>query len=133
MSEARTLRGGCACGAVAYEVPDEFHYALNCHCSRCRRRTGSAFKPLGGIPVDAVRVTAGHPKRFGDGIDHDLSCGICGSLLWSVVRCGEWAHIAYGTLIDPPALAPGAHIFTGSKAPWDTICDGLPQFEELPS
>ena len=135
MSEPRTVRGGCACGAVVFEVPDEFAYALICHCSKCRRRTGSAFKPFGGIPVGAVRVTEGegHLQRFGDGIDHDLSCGTCGSLLWSVVRDGEWAHVAYGTLIDAPSRAPGAHIHTASRAPWETICDDLPQFETLPA
>jgi hypothetical protein len=42
----RTLVGKCFCGAVHYAVPDEFLYAMNCHCSNCRRATGSAFKPL---------------------------------------------------------------------------------------
>ena len=29
----RTLMGKCFCGAVHYAVPDEFLYAMNCHCS----------------------------------------------------------------------------------------------------
>jgi hypothetical protein len=45
----RALAGKCLCGAVHYAVMDEFVYALNCHCSNCRRATGSAFKPFAGI------------------------------------------------------------------------------------
>ena len=43
------LAGSCECGAVRYRVADEFLYASNCHCSRCRAATGSAFKPFAGI------------------------------------------------------------------------------------
>ncbi|TIN70211.1 MAG: GFA family protein, partial [Mesorhizobium sp.] len=30
---ASKLTGKCFCGAVHYEVADEFLYAANCHCS----------------------------------------------------------------------------------------------------
>jgi hypothetical protein len=63
---------------------------------------------------------------------HDAHCKVCGSLLYSIVQEGAIAHVTYGTLIDPPTRQPGAHIYVGSKAPWDTICDGLPQYQELP-
>jgi hypothetical protein len=43
------LAGKCFCGAVQYTVADEFLYSANCHCSDCRRTTGSAFKPFAGI------------------------------------------------------------------------------------
>src|SRR6516164_10922591 len=55
----RTLMGKCFCGAVQYAVPDEFLYAMNCHCSNCRRATGSAFKPLAGIERDKLSITQG--------------------------------------------------------------------------
>ena len=46
---ALPLRGGCMCGEVEYAVRSPFVYALNCHCGRCRRTTGSAFKPMAGV------------------------------------------------------------------------------------
>jgi hypothetical protein len=49
------------------------------------------------------------------------------------VNDGKRAHVTYGTLIDAPSLAPQAHIFAGSRAPWDHITDGLPQYEGLPT
>ena len=35
-SDQGILRGQCECGTVRYTVADEFRYAGNCHCSRCR-------------------------------------------------------------------------------------------------
>lgn len=113
MSTPRILNGGCYCGAVRFEVADAFTYAQNCHCSDCRRATGSAFKPFGGIA-------------------HDIHCRHCGSLLFSVFPPREWIHVTYGSLHDSPSLHPTAHIWVSDKAPWYAITDGLPQHAEFP-
>jgi len=128
---SRTLRGSCLCGAVTYTVADEFSYALICHCSQCRRATGSAFKPFGGIERSKLKVK-GKLRIYGDVMTHDAHCRTCGSLLYSIVGEGMTAHVTYGTLIDAPTLEPTAHIFVGSKAPWYAIRDTLPQHPEFP-
>ena len=127
------LAGACLCRAVRYVVADEFKYAANCHCSNCRRTTGSAFKPFAGIERDKLAITDGKDEFtiYGDQANHDVHCRRCGSLLFSVVRDGAYVHVALGTLIDDPTIRPSRHIFVGSKAPWFTITDDLPQFEEL--
>lgn len=128
----RIITGQCFCGAVHYAVADEFRYAANCHCSNCRRTTGSAFKPFAGIPREKLHVTRGEDrlKRFGDDDGHNAHCELCGSLLYSVVREGAFVHVPMGTLVDDPSIRPTAHIFVGSKAPWFQITDDLPQYEE---
>jgi hypothetical protein len=130
----RTLMGTCLCRSVEYMVRDEFIYAMNCHCSQCRRTTGSAFKPFAGIERDKLSVTKGEDSLliFGDENNHDAHCKACCSLLYSVVNDGALVHVAMGTLVDEPNIRPTAHIFVGSKAPWYTITDNLPQHEELP-
>ena len=131
-STSRTLSGGCLCGAVRYSVADEFLYAANCHCSDCRRATGSAFKPFAGIEREKFALTKGEDGLllFGDEKGHDAHCKQCGSLLYSLVRDGAFVHVAMGTLADDPTIRPSEHIFVGSKAPWFTITDDLPQFAE---
>jgi hypothetical protein len=126
------LAGKCFCGAVHYAVADEFIYAANCHCSGCRRTTGSAFKPFAGIEREKLVITEGGDNLmiFGDENGHDAHCKVCGSLLYSLVRSGAFVHVAMGTLVDGPAIRPTKHIFVGSKAPWFTISDDLPQYEE---
>jgi hypothetical protein len=128
----KKLKGSCLCGDVRYTVADDFQYALICHCSQCRRATGSAFKPFGGIDPKKLKVTRGIVKRFGSAKTHDAHCRRCGSLLYSIVNGGTRAHVTYGTLIDAPSLAPQAHIYAASRAPWDHILDDLPQHALLP-
>ena len=128
----RTLTGRCLCGAVEYAVMDEFVYALNCHCSNCRRATGSAFKTFAGISRNKFRITKGadHLMIYGEENGCDTRCNLCGSYLYSVVREGKFVHVALGSLLDEPTIRPKAHIFVGSKAPWFTITDDLPQYQE---
>jgi hypothetical protein len=127
----RMLAGRCLCGAVEYAVADEFAYAANCHCSNCRRATGSAFKPFASIERDKLHITRGVDKlmMFGAENANDTRCEICGSFLYSVVRDGAYVHVAMGTLVDNPTIRPTEHIFVGSKAGWETITDDLPQHE----
>jgi hypothetical protein len=132
-AKVRRLAGKCFCGVVHYAVADEFLYAANCHCAGCRRTTGSAFKPFAGIERDKLEVTAGREDLtiFGDQDGHNAHCKACGSLLYSLVRAGAFVHVAMGTLIDDPTIRPTKHIFVGSKAPWFTITDDLPQHPEF--
>ena len=132
-STARHLTGACLCRAVVYEVVDAFEYAMNCHCADCRRATGAAFKPFAGIARDRLAIVEGHDNLlvFGDR-NHDAHCKTCGSLLYSIVRNGAFVHVTMGTLVDAPDIRPQRHIFVGSKAPWYTITDDLPQHERFP-
>ena len=129
----KSLLGKCLCGAVHYGVADEFVYAMNCHCSKCRRMTGSAFKPMAGIERNKLVLTEGQDKLliYGNELRNNTRCKLCGSLLYSVVRDGAWVHVTMGTLVDSPTIRPTHHIFVGSRAPWFTITDDLPQYEEF--
>jgi hypothetical protein len=119
---------------VAYEVADEFVSAFNCHCSRCRAMTGSAFLPWGEIEPEKFRVAKGADSLISTGDangHHAKRCGKCFSLLYWTGYEGK-IRVAYGSLIDEPALKPTAHMFVGSKASWYEILDGLPQHNEDP-
>lgn len=132
LSDSRTLRGGCYCGAVEFEVADEFRYAMNCHCSDCRRATGSAFKPFAGIEAEKLRLLRGADGLliFGDpAANHDVHCQVCGSLLYSVLQQGTRLHVTLGSLRDAPGIRPTGHIFVADKAPWYEITDTLPQYD----
>jgi hypothetical protein len=129
----RVLDGACQCGAVRYRVADAFRYAANCHCSRCRAATGTAFKSFAGIERARLEITEGSDRLliFGEDTLNDTRCGACGSLLYSVVRDGAYVHVAMGSLVDTPSIRPAEHIYVGSKAPWFEITDDLPQSQEL--
>ena len=77
------LTGRCECGAVEYAVADEFLYAANCHCSRCRAATGSAFKAFAGIERGKLDLRRGADGLFVYGTDtlHDTRCSVCGAIV----------------------------------------------------
>ena len=133
--DSRQLTGTCLCGQLEYKVADAFRYAMYCHCSLCRRMTGSAFKALAGIERSKLALTKGQDATaiFGDSDAwHNVSCRNCGSPLYAVVRDGAFVHVLMGTLVDTPTIRPTMHIFVGSKAPWYEITDDLPQHEAFP-
>ena len=131
-SIGRVLDGRCECRAVRYVVADAFLYSANCHCSNCRASTGSAFKPFAGIEREKLQIVEGADTLlvWGDDDANHTRCGICGSLLYSVVRDGAYVHVALGSLIDDPTIRPSEHIFVASKASWFDITDELPQAAE---
>lgn len=133
MTVQKVLRGACLCRAVVYEVADAFDYAMNCHCADCRRATGAAFKSFAGIARDRLAIVEGQDNLLVFGSkNYDAHCKTCGSLLYSVVRGGAFVHVTMGTLVDAPGIRPQRHIFVGSKAPWYTITDDLPQHDRFP-
>jgi hypothetical protein len=131
-ADTRLLTGACECGGVRYRVEDAFLYAANCHCSNCRAATGSAFKAFAGIEREKLELTDGLDSLLVFGADdlNNTRCGVCGSLLFSVVRDGAYVHVAMGSLVDAPSIRPTEHIFVGSKALWFEITDDLPQSAE---
>ena len=95
--------------------------------------TGSAFLPWGEIEPEKLKVTKGADTLIlvGDAQGHHAKrCGKCFSLFCWTGYEGK-IRVPYGSLIDEPALKPTAHIFVGSKAPWFSITDDLPQHEEF--
>jgi hypothetical protein len=57
-------------------------------------------------------------------------CRVCGSPLPGLHRSGKVFWVPAGILDDDPGTRIEQHIFVGSKAPWDEIPGGAPQYEE---
>jgi len=106
-----------------------------CHCHDCQRQTGGAFvinaiieadrmRTIGIEPV-AVPVPApsGEPQII-------FRCSICQVAVWSDYGNKGWRRfVRVGTLDDPMALRPQAHIFTRSRQPWITLAPDIPAFD----
>jgi hypothetical protein len=130
-----TLDGGCSCGAVRYRLRGPPLFVNCCHCTQCQTLTGSAFVVNAIIEADrvellsgAVEITAGPSES---GRPHDIHrCAACHTALWSDYgRRKVMLFVRAGTLDDPSATPPGAHIFTRSKVAWLDPLPGAPAFE----
>jgi len=129
------LDGGCTCGAVRYRLHGRPMFVQCCHCHRCQRETGSAFVISAAIEADRVALMSGKPQPVSvlapSGRPHDVyRCPACQVALWGEFgRRGVLLFVRVGTLDDPAALPPDAHIFTSSKLPWVTLPPDVPAFE----
>jgi hypothetical protein len=52
-------KGSCLCGAIQYEIRGELGPIVLCHCSRCRKASGSAFGSVSPVKIADFHVTAG--------------------------------------------------------------------------
>lgn len=134
MNTGKTITGGCLCGRVRYRVSGPLFSVDNCHCSMCRRQHGAAYASCADCRPDDFEWIAGaelvrvYEVEAGDGW---CFCSECGSTLAGTSN-GEVTTITLGTVEGDPGVRPQAHIFATSKAPWHTITDDLPQFDERP-
>jgi hypothetical protein len=130
------ITGRCECSKVQYQVDGEIDDFSHCHCSQCRRLHGAAYATFGAVKRKAFSYVSGESetKSYASSASHGrVFCRHCGSnILVDLQTEPDSLYIAMGTVNGNPDLPPGYHIFVGSKAPWHTINDDLPAFEELP-
>lgn len=124
--------GHCHCGGVSYAFDGRPLKATYCHCSLCRRMTGSAFAPWCEVPGADLRWSGRDRLKTYALTDRlaILFCRECGAPL--VATHSKWPETAFllmGALESDPGIAPEYHIFAGSRAPWHEITDALPQYE----
>ncbi len=127
------IRGSCLCGGIRFEAA-EVPLLTYCHCTVCRKATGSAFATWAHVPPDKFRFTQGEEliQRGPDWTPgHSRSfCRRCGSTAPVFIPLLSDVSIAAGLLDDDPGVRPRLHVFTSSKVPWYEIQDSLPQFEK---
>jgi hypothetical protein len=130
-------KGSCLCGEVTYEVSGHIGIFQYCHCSRCRKFTGSAhcanmfvrpehFKWISGESL-LGRYEPSDTKHFAT-----TFCTQCGSSLPWLEKTQRTVIIPAGTLDTEPPLLPQQSVFYASKADWYVSPKDLPKHDELP-
>jgi hypothetical protein len=132
------IKGSCLCRGVTFEFERMTGPFELCHCSRCRKVSGSAF--MAGVvgPRSAFRLLTGidliktydAPIVKAPPAYRSCFCGRCGSPVPDPSGKSALIEIAAGLLDDDPGVRPDKHIFIEKKAPWYTIADSLPQLDE---
>jgi hypothetical protein len=130
------IRGSCLCGGVSFVIAHATGPFELCHCTRCRKVTGSAYLPGLRVRRESLRFVQGteliatyeapileHPPAY-----RSCFCSRCGSPVPDPSPDASSVEVAAGLLDDDPDLRPVRHIFAELKASWSSIDDGLPQF-----
>jgi hypothetical protein len=137
MSDARTYKGGCLCGAVRWESHGEPMSQGYCCCPDCRKASGSGFIPWMMFSASVLHFT-GQTKhsivqsiRGSDAVRNH--CAQCGGLVFGGIVGQVTNHTIYAGSLDEPALfQPQMALFVRSKPDWVVIPPGLKTFDTLP-
>ncbi len=132
-----TVKGSCLCGSVQYEVTGQAQRFYHCHCSRCRKATGTGHASnLFVTPQTSITWTKGEElvrsytvpesDRF-----YNCFCKQCGSPMPRVVPELDGVLVPAGSLDTPSPLQAQARIFWDSRAEW-SCSDDIPTFSEYP-
>jgi hypothetical protein len=131
------IKGSCPCGAVPFEIDQAVGPFELCHCSRCRKVSGSAFAAGVGVRAEHFRLLAGQdlintyeaPILRRPPAYRNSFCSRCGSPVPNPRAGDEQFEVPAGLLDDDPGLKPDKHIFIELNAPWFDITDSLPQYD----
>jgi hypothetical protein len=135
------MTGGCACGAIRYEIASFPLLLYTCNCTNCQTRSGSAFALNMPVATSGFRIVQGAPKAWRHVSPSGVPviswfCGDCGARLYGE-RAGraESVNVRAGTLDDTSWLVPLAHYFTrrASAQAWVRPVEGATCFETQPA
>ena len=122
----RIRRGGCGCGAVRFEVKGEPYVVGTCHCTDCRKATGSTYVYYGDWPRSAF-TSFGEARVF----KGRSFCPNCGSRLFHL--SDEKAEIMLAVLDDAPGdLEPVQEGWIKRREHWLVPIAGTNQFDQDP-
>lgn len=132
-----TVSGSCFCGEAVYEITGNMGLFQYCHCSRCRKVSGSAHGANLFVKPEQFRWIKGEDKvrRFEPAHTKHFAtafCTQCGSNLPWLTKTGRAVVIPAGTLDAHPQIEPTASNYFASRAPWYRHVSELPMYDELP-
>lgn len=134
--DSNPTTGQCLCGVVKFHISGEFESFFLCHCSRCRKDSGSAHSANLFSSTAKITWVSGEAniKTFHlPGTRHMKSfCSDCGSALpISQPEVGLLA-VPAGSLDTPIDILPNAHICCSSRANWDEGLASIERIDGLP-
>jgi len=128
--------GSCLCGQIQYDITGRFESFFLCHCKYCQKDTGSAHAANLFSTTAALNWLSGADKITTFNLPstrHVRSfCAVCGSAVPSVLAGGSLLVVPAGSLDTNVDIKPNAHLFSASRANWDSALEQVQSFEGLP-
>ena len=121
-----TRNAQCCCGDCSITVEGEPVLNAICHCSSCKRRTGSAFGWSAYFADDKVVGTSGTPSVYakeGETGYNRYFCARCGTTLYwkSFAFLADHTGVAGGCFAEDPLPAPAFSSFEVNRCAWVSL------------
>ena len=129
--------GGCACGAIRYEISAEPLMMNDCQCRQCQRATGTGHGSYMNFPRASVQLEgiAASWESVGDGgtRKHGAFCPNCGSpVFMTFPDMPDYFVVRAASLDDPLRYRPTMVFWASAALPWDHADPALTKFDQLP-
>lgn len=117
--------GSCLCGAVAFEVTGPLRAVVACHCTQCRKQTGSNMHATVAKDAD-FRMTSDRGLKWYRASEHAKRgfCGECGSVLFWKGNGRDSISITAGSIDGATGLQLEGHIFCDNAGDYYEISGG---------
>lgn len=134
---AKPYTGGCACGAIRYEISGEPMVSNDCQCRDCQRESGTGHGSHLTFARTGVTVT-GEAREWdmvGDSgnVKTRAFCPVCGSpVFMTFAAMPDVFTIRAASLDDPGRYKPQMVFYAVRGHAWDKLDPDLPKFEHMP-
>jgi len=134
---ANDYTGGCACGAIRYEISGEPLVSNDCQCRDCQRESGTGHSSHMTFPRAGVRLQ-GQARLWdivGDSgnVKTRAFCPTCGSPVYmTFAAMPDVFTIRAASLDDPRRYKPQMVFYTSRGYAWDHLDPALPKFAQMP-
>ncbi|OED61042.1 aldehyde-activating protein [Vibrio tasmaniensis ZS-17] len=127
-------KGSCLCGSIQFELDGGVTDIIHCHCSLCRKASGSAYATNGFINAEDIKLTdKNNTLTFYESSEgkRKYFCKTCGSPIYSSnSQSLKRLRLRLGILDTEISERPISHNFVTSKANWDDLDVELPRNEK---
>ncbi|SBS27040.1 Putative glutathione-dependent formaldehyde-activating enzyme [Marinomonas spartinae] len=126
-------KGSCLCASIQFELHGGITDPIYCHCSLCRKASGSAFATNGDVNKSNLHLndakgtltyyesSEGKRKYF---------CSTCGAPIYSSNSVKpDKLRIRLGIIDSDIVERPISHNFITSKGNWEELEINLPMYE----
>jgi hypothetical protein len=131
-------KGGCACGAIRYEIADESIFSNHCQCRDCQRKSGTGHGSYLTFPSRAaVKLSddAKHWDMMGDSgnVKTRAFCPICGSPVYLTFTAMPDLFTVHAASLDEPSrFKPQMVTYAVRGHAWDHLDPALSKFDKMP-
>jgi hypothetical protein len=120
--------GGCACGAIRYQVRGQPTNSMLCHCRTCMRAAGAPMVAWLTVTVEQFSFVRGTPAKYRSSAPVVRTfCSSCGTPLTYIhISQPTEVDVTICSLDDPDVFPPTHHSWVSHSPRWLHCNDSLP-------
>ena len=135
---SKTWTGGCACGAIRYEIAGEPMVMNDCQCRDCQHKSGTGhgsyltFASRKGVTLRG-RATEWDVAGDSGNVKSHAFCPACGAPVYLTFKAWPELFTIHAASLDDPARYKPQMVTYGVRGhAWDHVDAALPKFEKMP-